>query len=474
MSIFFRPDKAVLGDVIPFYENGVFMPFYLRNYRANRDANHQDSWVMLRTKDHVHFEEHDTKIVGGTGSVIKEDGLYHMFYCTFRQYPERNYINHAVSTDLDKWTPLDEDTFCSDDVIYAPTHFRDPFVFWVEEEKCWWMIFAAQKKGPTSRRGCVGLCKSNDLHHWSFCEPLYAPMNAQCAFECPDLFKWGDWYYLVFSSYADRFQTLYRMSKSLNGPWITPPIDTFDTRAFYAAKTGTDGHRRFVYGWNPTRENDEHHFDPQEHNGLDCNTWDWGGNLIVHELWQDEDGYLYVKPVPEVQNAYAREIAPEITPLCGAWQTERDACQVASPYGYASLLLNAMPDRCRLSMDVEVQDDTNQLGVALHVDEAFAEGYYAIIDLYRKRIEYRTPVRMTERGGQKFPYEVEMERPLSEKMQKRFHVDIMTDGTILEIYVDGRIALGTRMYDKTAGNLGLFVAEGTVRFENIRLFGTQF
>ena len=48
----------------------------------------------------------------------------------------------------------------------------------------------------------------------------------------------GDWYYLVFSSYADRYQTLYRKSRSLNGPWETPEIDTFDTRAFYAAKTG--------------------------------------------------------------------------------------------------------------------------------------------------------------------------------------------------------------------------------------------
>ena len=31
---------------------------------------------------------------------------------------------------------------------------------------------------------------------------------------------------------------------------------------FYAAKTGTDGVHRYVYGWNPTRENNEHHFDP--------------------------------------------------------------------------------------------------------------------------------------------------------------------------------------------------------------------
>ena len=37
MSLYFRPEKAVLGDVIPYYDNGVFKPFYLRNYRANRD-----------------------------------------------------------------------------------------------------------------------------------------------------------------------------------------------------------------------------------------------------------------------------------------------------------------------------------------------------------------------------------------------------------------------------------------------------
>lgn len=34
MSLYFRPEKAVLGDVIPYYDNGVFKPFYLRNYRA--------------------------------------------------------------------------------------------------------------------------------------------------------------------------------------------------------------------------------------------------------------------------------------------------------------------------------------------------------------------------------------------------------------------------------------------------------
>ena len=67
MSLYFRPEKGVLGDVIPFYDNGVFKPFYQRNYRGTRDANHQDSWVMLSTTDHVHFTETIRKLLEERG-----------------------------------------------------------------------------------------------------------------------------------------------------------------------------------------------------------------------------------------------------------------------------------------------------------------------------------------------------------------------------------------------------------------------
>ena len=469
MRIFYKPENAVLGDMIPFYDGGVFKPFYLRNYRAKRLEGFRDGWVMLSTTDHVHFTEHDTGIEGGTGSVIKVDNVYHMFYCTFQTQPERNFINHATSSDLVAWTPVPEDAFASDGCIYAPVHWRDPFVFWNEEEACWWMILAAQKKGPTTRRGCVGLCKSDDLRRWSYCEPLYAPMDAQCAFECPDLFRWGDWYYLVYSSYADRFQTLYRMSHSLSGPWITPEVDTFDTRAFYAAKTGTDGKRRFVYGWNPTREQNDHRFNPRNHEGQDCNEWDWGGNLVVHELHQEADGTLRVSPLPEVLDAFGPVHPVSPHPLCGQWRIGEGALEADAPYSYASLLLEPMTETCRLSLDVDILDETAQLGVALHVDARFAEGYYAIVDPFRRRVEYKTAIRLTVRGGQKFPSEVEMERPLSPFTDNRFHIDVLVDGSVLIVYVDDRIALGTRMLDRQGDSFGLFVSEGKVRFSNVKI-----
>jgi beta-fructofuranosidase len=75
------------------------------------------------------------------------------------------------------------------------------------------------------------------------------------------------------------------MARSPKGPWLTPRVDTFDTRCFYAAKHGTDGTEHFMYGWNPTREKNLYRFDPQEYDGMDYNTWDWGGTKILPVGW---------------------------------------------------------------------------------------------------------------------------------------------------------------------------------------------
>ncbi len=94
-----------------------------------------------------------------------------------------------------------------------------------------------------------------------------------------------------------------------------------------------------------------------------------------------------------------------------------------------------------LSFDVEAKRWQRSVGIAIHVDESFAVGYYIHIDFARRRMEFKSGVRMTERGGQMFPYEVELERPLSSKTGECFHVDVIVSGTILEVYVDNRIAL---------------------------------
>lgn len=461
MRIFYHPEDGRMGDIIPFFEDGVFRLFYLGK-----------GWCNISTRDQLHFSDpFCTEIHGGTGSVIKVDQTYHMFYCKFTFHPYmRQYICHAVSDDLRNWTELPEETFQPDDRLYEMSDWRDPHVIWSEEEQCWWMLTAAQQKGRTMRKGCVGLCRSTDLHHWEICPPLYAPATNQSAHECPDMFQWGDWWYLTYSVYTDRFETVYRMARSPRGPWITPKMDTFDTRCFYAAKHGTDGTHHYMYGWNPQREKNLWHFNPEQYPGKDYNTWDWGGTMIVHELVQQSDGTLAVKPPEAVDHAFSRPETMELLPLNGAWVTGSDSACVDTPDAYACMLMNHVPQCGKLEMDVSFEGAPREFGVALQVDPDFALGYYLVFEPNRQRIQYKTGIRMYEDGGKMFPYEVEQERPFEWESGREYHVRIFVQDSILLLYVDDRVALGTRMFDRKGFRFGLFVSDGSARFSNIRLW----
>ena len=118
-----------MGDVIPYYENGEFQLFYLKNWNPYFGSDRKKGWHLLTTKDCVHYNpEIATGIVGGTGSVIKADGVYHLYYCIFESNPQRQYVCHATSTDLKSWTKYPEETFGPDESIYLLTDWRDPHV----------------------------------------------------------------------------------------------------------------------------------------------------------------------------------------------------------------------------------------------------------------------------------------------------------------------------------------------------------
>jgi beta-fructofuranosidase len=254
-----------VGDVIPFYDGEQFRIFHL--YRAD-GASGGTTWQQVSTTDFVHFTQHGTMLHRGTlqdqdpsvatGSVIRDaEGVYHAFYTGYnspmrKTQPEQG-VMHATSNDLLHWTKHPSHTFYAPVSMYEKDDWRDPFVFWNNEKKQYWMLIAARlKTGPSRRRGCTALAVSTDLQHWEVRDPFWAP-GLFFTHECPDLFRIGDWWYLLFSEFSKSNQTRYRMSRNLNGPWIAPADDVFDTRALYAAKTAFDGTQRYLFGWNPRR-----------------------------------------------------------------------------------------------------------------------------------------------------------------------------------------------------------------------------
>ena len=110
-------------------------------------------WEHIKSKDLVHWEEMPTAISPGdpdepdggsvfTGSVIEHNGVFHAFYTGYNPWSlrpwNREQIMHATSGDLIIWTKHPEYTFGPDGIHYSSqynsTSFRDPYVFWNDEE----------------------------------------------------------------------------------------------------------------------------------------------------------------------------------------------------------------------------------------------------------------------------------------------------------------------------------------------------
>ena len=131
------------------------------------------------------------------------------------------------------------------------------------------------------------------------------------------------------------------------------------------------------------------------------------------------------------------------------------------------LLMQQLPERCLINVQMKVQG-AQQAGVILHAEEDMKEGYYLYVEPERKRLVYRSWMRMSEGGGKTFPYDVEMETPVRDTGDGSYHMEIVTEGSIGVVYVNDEAALSFRMYDFKDRRLSLFSFGKTV-FESVSM-----
>lgn len=474
-DFFFRPTDAWTGDFIPYYRDGRFHLFFLLDWRDKAGHGEGTPWYQVSTTDFVHFVEHGQMLPRGTtkdqdlyvftGSAVYGEGRHHIFYTGHNPYfpaegkPEQG-VMHATSDDMLKWEKVPEDTFYSPSDRFEPDDWRDPFVFWNPEANEYWMLVAARvKNGPSRRRGCTGLCASKDLKKWEVRDPFWSP-GLYFTHECPDLFKMGDWWYLVFSEFTDLVRTRYRMSRSLNGPWITPKYDYFDAKAFYAAKTASDGQRRFLFGWDPTRTSRK-----------DYHPFDWGGNLVVHELKQESDGTLVVTVPSTVDAAWINPLPVQFPLKWGQAQVEDGRLELVAPGSFACAAAQTMPDRCKIEAQVRFAPDTRGCGVMLRTSDDLEASYYIRLEPQNHRIVFDSWPRVAPEplinvdGG----HMAGLERWMDLAPDVPVDLKIFVDRTVAVVYLSGRIAMSLRMYDLPSGRWGFFVDEGRAQFQNVRI-----
>ena len=468
---FHQPNGAWVGDVIPWQEDGVFHLLYL--HESRRVPKIGMPWHRVTTRNLVDFDDLGEALASGgpsapdfniyTGSVVLDpDGVHHVFYTG--QHPDHRgadglalqLVMHAVSTDgMSTWERREADTFGAT-AGYETADWRDPFVFWDEEAALWRMLITARHAdGPERRRGVIAQCTSTDLSTWEPVEPFWNPRR-YIAHECPEVFQWGDWWYLVYSEFSESFTTRYRMSRTLHGPWLVPEHDTLDGRAYYAAKSAARDGRRFFFGWIASRDGAQ-----------DAGAWQWAGTMSVLEAEQRTDGTLAFHPPAELRDTFAPTGEPNDTVV-------PSGTVLSAPDGYADALSSAdAPDSFRLVTRFDIAPGTTECGVLLRASADGDEGYVLRLEPKRDRLVFDRWPRSTTGTEQwqisgDVPFAVELERPCH-LAPGRHALEVIVDGDLCVATVDDTVVLSTRLYDRPTGRVGVFVGEGTVTVEDCTL-----
>lgn len=480
--LFPRPADGWVGDLIPFEREGRVNLFYLHD---RRDPSRPGmSWNLYTTNDFAHYDDRGVSLRQGsmtdqdlhayTGSVVEHDGTIHLFYTGYnaahpsaRTGGAAQVVMHATSTDgMETWTKHSAHTFGAP-VGYASEDWRDPFVFRPDPSGPWRMLLAARfdDDRPYRRSGVIAQAVSEDLENWVVTEPFWAP-NRYITHECPEVIRVGDWWYLVFSEFSDRFVTRYRMSRSPLGPWSVPEHDTLDGRAFYAAKSAELDGSRYFAGWIATREG-----------STDSGAWQWAGELAVHRATQRIDGTLAFGMPPALRATFTTSHAPEFAPVLGDWEASGGALCVSAPDSFAVTVSPEAPRQFLLEVTIDVSPDTTECGVILRSSPDGQEGYMIRLEPRAGRMVFDRWPRPRTGDGQwqisgDVPFEIELERPV-EIAPGAHLLQVLVDETACVAYLDASVAMSARMYDRPTGGIGLFVGEGRAAFADVSIATRQ-
>jgi beta-fructofuranosidase len=475
MSLFYKPKAGYVGDCIPFYWEGVYHVFYL--LRAVGEGQTWSggqplTWQHIASRNLVTWEEWPEALHWGaegeadvqgcwTGSVIEREGTFHIFYTGWEGAIQR--ICHATSADLAHWTKdARNPILAADPRWFEPADWRDPFCFWNEEAGEYQMLITARlNDGPPSRRGCLALAASPDLETWEARGPWWSPTMCH-THECPDLFRLGEKWRLIYSQYGEYPRTEQRVADSLAGPWLAPDVDDFDGPRNYAAKTlgerparrspsGGEGGRRLLFGWIATRKDEN-----------DAGPYEWGGHMsLPMELYPGPDGGLLVRCPEELARIAAEGTALALQPRLGEWESKGGKLSGRCADGFAyAFAPDAPPD---LALQATIAPRAQTCGLLLRCAENLDACYMVRLEPRRQRLTFDRLPRLRDTGS------IEAERPMRIKPGKPIALRVFLEGSTVQVFAGDTTALSARAYDFKHGGLGVFVACGEATFESLRV-----
>lgn len=460
-STFYTPAIGRVGDPMPFYDQkaGNFKVLYLQEFDNNLDKRFHPIWGVSTT-DGCNYKplgeilpfgdtDYQQDAALGTGCCYynETDGLYYIYYtghngnCTNREV-----VLRATSSDFKTWTKDNLWELNGPQNGYSGQDFRDPQIFKADDGLYHMVIATYPQAGGDPK---FAEYKSKDMRSWEHIGSI--PMIWDRFLECPDIFKMGNYWYLVYSESVRTpwsrkvkylMATSYEALKACLGGSPIWPADgregVLDSRAFYAGKTASNGSERFIWGWCPFRSGstiDEKNVNVGgEKDGDEPN---WSGALVCHKIRQHADGTLSLTAVPSLAGKYNKEQTVSVMASNGYTN--------GTLKGDDAYVLYTRLGMCNhISFTVKTSNNWDKFGVSL-VRGTDSKKYYTMV--FNPENENWRKINFEQEGkeGKGFISGIDsygFDRP----SDNVYHVDIYTDNSVMVMYVNDHVCYTQRIY----------------------------
>ncbi|MBP7767925.1 MAG: DUF4975 domain-containing protein [Prevotella sp.] len=481
-TTFYKPYTGYVGDPMPFYDpvENDFKVLYLQDYRPNPAGTYHPIWAVS-TKDAVSYtsmgelipcgglKEQDAAL--GTGSTIynEADHLYYTFYTGNKYMPGSSEAAQAVmmstSPDFKNWSKSRTFLMRGGEYGYDNNEFRDPFVF-KGDDGLYHMVIATLKNG----KGALAEFTSTDLKSWTSAG-VFMNMMWDRFYECPDVFKMGDWWYLVYSEkHAAIRRVQYFKGKTLEelkastandaGLWPDSHEGFLDSRGLYAGKTASDGTNRYLWGWCPTRAGKDN-----TAVGAYPDEPEWAGNLVAYKLIQHEDGTLTLGAPDALSNKYSQAHDVKVMAQSESGVTAQNGTYTLT--GDAFALFDRLGAHNKISFTVKTAGNTDKFGISL-VRGSDSEKYYSMI--VNPENDNTRKVNFEEEGtaGKGFIAGIDGYN-FSRPDDNTYRVTIYTDNSVCVMFINDVCSYTNRIYGIARNCWSINNYGGTITISDIKI-----
>ncbi len=468
-----------MGDVMPFYDNGVMNIYHLQDTVGSNPVFYHPI-ARITTEDYVNYEDCGISInfedaannpeaakspdaALGTGSVIKDkEGNYHFFYTGHNDNGQEEgltfneVIRHAKSYDNQQTWVKDADDENKDyelNLYGYENDFRDPYVYYDDVDGLYYMLVTTRHLG----RGVIKRYSASDLdaktEDWNDEGVFFYNDDGDYNMECPSYVEFNGFYYLAYSEQGENRVTHYRYRTERNGEWKRFALDSIDNSGFYAGRLEKAGDELYAFAWCARLS------------GGSSGGFDWGGNLVTHKIIQLSNGELCAVMPENYKNAFSTQVKYRF-----GGGTNDEYKEIAfNGEGFEARCAEKLGRRVtRAKFFVRPEDYNGDFGITFALDGAYNSrlGQSLIaFDTKNNKLSCYNGVSSILRYGSPLA-----SVPFVFAKGKDYEVDLIIDGEVLTVYLDYKVALTVRLTGIQGKNFAFYSNGNKAQIKEIAFY----